>query len=122
MTLMNLYLLVIYKKSKHLEGIMQFLVLAYDGTDDKALERRMAAREAHLSQFKERYTKGEFIFGSAILDEGGKMIGSIIVCDFSSRQALDEEWLRTEPYITGDVWRKVEIVRAQVPPFLTEKS
>jgi uncharacterized protein len=101
---------------------MQFLVMAYDGSDENALDRRMAAREAHLTQFRERYAKGEFIFGSAILNDEGKMIGSIIVCDFPTRQALDEEWLESEPYITGDVWRNVEIVRAQVPPFLLEKS
>ena len=28
---------------------MQFLIMAYDGTDDKAPERRMAARETHLA-------------------------------------------------------------------------
>jgi uncharacterized protein len=101
---------------------MQFLVMAYDGTDEAALDRRMAAREAHLRQFKERYDQGEFIFGSAILDEAGKMIGSIIVCEFDSRQVLDEEWLKTEPYVTGDVWRKIEIIRAQVPPFLLDRK
>jgi uncharacterized protein len=113
--------LVRYKKYNTWEGSMQFMVIAYDGKDDEALDRRMAAREAHLTGFKERYDKGEFIFGSAILDEGGKMVGSIIVCDFPSRRALDEVWLKSEPYITGDVWREVEIVRAQVPPFLLEK-
>ena len=28
---------------------MQFLVIGYDGTDDKAPERRLAVREAHLA-------------------------------------------------------------------------
>lgn len=28
---------------------MQFLVLVYDGKDDRAMERRMAKREAHLA-------------------------------------------------------------------------
>lgn len=28
---------------------MQFIINAYDGTDDKALERRMAVRTEHLN-------------------------------------------------------------------------
>lgn len=36
---------------------MQFIVTGYDGNDDKALERRMNAREAHLLTFG---SKNEF--------------------------------------------------------------
>jgi uncharacterized protein len=101
---------------------MQFIVLGFDGDDELALERRMVSREAHLAQFRERVEKGIFIFGSAILNQDGKMVGSLIVCDFPSREALEEEWLNSEPYVVGDVWRKVEIRRAMVPPFLLEKQ
>jgi uncharacterized protein len=100
---------------------MQFIVLGYDGDDEQALERRMASRQAHLGLFRETVEKGTFLFGSAILNDEGKMIGSLIVCDFPSRQALEEEWLKTEPYVVGDVWRRIEIHPAMVPPFLTEK-
>lgn len=100
---------------------MQFIVLGYDGQDEDALARRLAAREAHLKGFKEKVEQGVFLFGSALLNEEGKMIGSMIVCDFPSREALHAEWLDQEPYVTGDVWRKIEISRAQVPPFLLEK-
>jgi uncharacterized protein len=100
---------------------MQFIVLGYDGTDEGALERRMAVREDHLKLFRETVAKGKFLFGSAILSDEGKMIGSLIVCDFPSREALEEEWLKSEPYVVGDVWRRIEITRAQVPPFLTEQ-
>lgn len=31
---------------------MQFIINAYDGTDDKALERRMAVRTEHLENMK----------------------------------------------------------------------
>lgn len=100
---------------------MQFLVIAYDGTDEGAMERRLAAREAHLKTFKEIYEKGIFLYGTAILNEDGRMIGSMIVCDFTSRTDMDEQWLEQEPYVLGDVWKTVEIKRAQVPPWLTQK-
>ena len=100
---------------------MQFIVTGYDGADEGALERRMAAREAHLKLFRETHAKGVFLFGSAILDEAGKMVGSLIVCDFPSREELESQWLNHEPYVVGDVWRRIEITRAQVPPFLVNK-
>jgi len=73
---------------------MQFIVLGYDGTDDKALDRRLAAREAHLKQAKEMFGDRRWLYAAAILDDAGKMIGSMIVCDFPSRQGLEEEWLK----------------------------
>ncbi len=97
---------------------MQFIVLGYDGSDEGASARRMAAREEHLKQFKERIEQGIFLYGSAILDDDGKMIGSMIVCDFPSREALEENWLKHEPYVLGDAWRQIEVRRAQVPSFL----
>jgi uncharacterized protein len=87
---------------------MQFLLLAYDGTDPEALDRRMKVRGEHLQNVEVLKKAGEFLFGGAILDEKGKMIGSMIVYDFADRKALDE-MLNEEPYITGKVWEKVEI-------------
>lgn len=87
---------------------MQFLLLGYDGTDDGALQRRMAVREDHFRRISLLKKAGEFLFGGAILDEGGKMIGSMIVYDFPDIQSL-EEILKDEPYLTGGVWKKTEI-------------
>jgi uncharacterized protein YciI len=95
---------------------MQFLLIAYDGTDAEALERRMKVREDHLNNVTTLKKKGEFLFGGAILDDAGKMIGSMIVYEFPDRQSLDE-MLTEEPYITGDVWKKVDI-----KPFRHAKS
>lgn len=100
---------------------MQFLVLGYDGDDAAAMDRRLAVREAHLKSFKERVERGEFLFGSAILDDAGKMIGSLTVCEFESREAMQTQWLDSEPYILGDVWRRVEIHRGMVPAFVMDK-
>jgi uncharacterized protein len=87
---------------------MQFLLIAYDGTDEGALDRRMSVREEHLSKTAILKKTGEFLFGGAILDDNGKMIGSMIVYEFPDRQALDEK-LRDEPYMTAGIWQKVEI-------------
>jgi uncharacterized protein YciI len=100
---------------------MQFIVIAYDGTDKDAMARRTAAREAHLRFGKELVDSGKWLFGAAILDDAGRMIGSMIVCEFPSREEMEGQWLSKEPYITGKVWRKIDIRPAQVPPFCAGK-
>ena len=95
---------------------MQFIVIAYDGTDEGALERRLAVREAHLESAKKMFESGKWLYAAGILDDNGKMIGSMIVCDFPSRDEL-EEWLKVEPYVVGEVWREINVNRAQVAPF-----
>ena len=94
---------------------MQFLILGYDGTDEKALERRMAVREAHIALGDRMRDAGKMLYGAAILDGSEKMIGSVLICDFESREQLDL-WLKEEPYVTGNVWQKIEIERCKVGP------
>jgi hypothetical protein len=48
------------------------------------------------------------LFGGAILDENGKMIGSMILYETADRQELDK-LLLDEPYIYNKVWEKIEI-------------
>jgi uncharacterized protein YciI len=87
---------------------MQFLLLAYDGADADGLQRRLNVREEHLKKISGMKRAGEFLFGGAILDDHGKMIGSMIVYDFPDRQTLEER-LKDEPYFTKQVWEKTEI-------------
>jgi uncharacterized protein YciI len=100
---------------------MQFLVVAYDGTDEGALERRLAAREAHLKSAKEMFEAGKWLYAAGILNDDGKTIGSMIVCEFDSRDVLEQQWLKEEPYIIGNVWKTININRAQVAPFCLKK-
>lgn len=95
---------------------MQYLIVAYDGTDEKALERRMAVREEHIKLAKKNFNKRIILYAAGILDDDGKMIGSMFVCDLPSREEVDQ-WLKKDPYVTGNVWHKIEVQRAQVPPF-----
>ena len=97
---------------------MQFIVLAYDGIDDKAIERRKAVREDHLKNAKEMFDSGKWLYAAAILDDAGKMIGSMVMCDFVSREELKKQWLNREPYILGKVWEKIDINRARIAPNL----
>ena len=93
---------------------MQFIVIAYDGTDEKALERRMAVRESHLTNAQKMFDAGKWLYASAILDDDGKMIGSMIVCDYTSREELNGQWLKSEVYVTGGVWKTISVHRAKV--------
>ena len=87
---------------------MQFLVTAYDGTDAGAPARRQAVREAHLVGARRLTEEGRFLVGGAILDDADQMIGSCVIADFADRAALDE-WLNSDPYVTGGVWQKIEV-------------
>ena len=94
---------------------MQFLLLGYDSTDTEALNRRLAVRSAHLESSNKLRSEGKLLYAAAILSESSKMIGSMMIFDFENQSAL-EEWLKTEPYVTGKVWEKTEIKPCQVAP------
>jgi len=86
----------------------QWVVIAYDGEDAGALDRRMSVREAHLRNVAPMVEKGELLLGGAILDDAGKMAGSVAILDFPDQAAFDQ-WLHNDPYVTGKVWQKIEV-------------
>ncbi len=94
---------------------MNFLLIGRDGEDAEAPARRQAAREAHLAKAAEMQAAGQLLYAVAMKTEAGAMIGSTMVYEAPNRETLDA-WLREEPYITGDVWREIEIHPAGVPP------
>ncbi len=86
----------------------QYLVTAYDYTDNGALKRRMDVRPHHLDGARELKANGNFIVGGAILDDDGKMVGSIMILQFEDEEQL-EAWKQSEVYITQKVWESVDI-------------
>jgi uncharacterized protein len=94
---------------------MQFVVTGHDGTDAKALERRLAARPAHMAGADAMKARGELLYAAAILNDKGEMAGSVMICEFPSRKEVDA-WLAAEPYVTGKVWEKIDVRPAKVPP------
>ena len=87
---------------------MQFLVTAKDGTDDDAVERRKRVRPTHLEAIAPLVEDGTVLVGGAILNEDGDMIGSMLLVEFPDRSGVDA-WLERDPYVTGDVWREIEV-------------
>ena len=99
---------------------MQFLVTAYDGADDKALERRMAARAAHIASGDRLRDAGKLIYAAAILDDAEKMIGSVLVYEVAGRRELDE-CLQADPYVAGGVWATIDVKRCRTGPSFAPK-
>ena len=92
---------------------MHYLVIGHDHPGATGKQRRAAARDAHLAQLT-KATSARPVFGAAVLDDGGEMVGSMLVMDAESREAL-QTWLDEEPYVVGEVWREVTVQPCQVP-------
>jgi uncharacterized protein YciI len=94
---------------------MQWLIIARDGSDAAAPERRQAARPAHLENAARLQASGHLLVGGALTDDDGRMIGSAAVAQFATRAELDA-WLRSDPYVTGGVWQDIEVIPYRVAP------
>lgn len=102
---------------------MQFLVIARDGMDEGALERRRDTRPSHLGSIAPLVDAGNVLVGGAILSEVGDMVGSMLLVEFPGREDV-EAWLARDPYVTEGVWRDVEVhpFRAAVGSWQPEAS
>lgn len=83
---------------------MQFIITAYDG--ENMLEKRMAVRPRHLEGMAK--LSEHIICAGGLLDEQGRMKGSVLILDFEDRAALDE-YLMNEPYAVEHVWERIEV-------------
>ena len=76
---------------------------------------RLAIREDHLDGVRRMKTAGTFHLGGALLDGEGRMIGSMMLVEFPDDAAI-HDWLRHEPYVTGDVWERVDVKPFRMAP------
>ena len=83
---------------------MQFVINAHDGKD--AYERRMSVRAQHLENITKYNEAGHVICAGGMTDSEDKLIGSVLIMDFDSRDQLDE-YLKSEPYIKANVWEDI---------------
>ncbi len=88
---------------------MQFIVKAYDGPG--MLDKRMEVRPRHLEGMNRLIQ--HVVCAGGLLDDDGKMKGSVLVMDFESRSELDE-YLASEPYVVEHVWDKIEVEQMNV--------
>jgi uncharacterized protein YciI len=94
---------------------MQFLVTGRDSTDEGALARRMAARPAHIEVCDTLFKNGTLLFGVALKNDEGAMVGSSMVFEVESRAHLDDV-LSVEPYVQQKVWQTVDVQPCQLGP------
>jgi len=94
---------------------MQFIVMAKDGEDEEALNRRAAARDSHLAYSEIAAKSGEQLIAAAMLDGNDNMRGSLLIVDFPSVEEL-KEWLDKEAYVTGNVWQNIDIIPCKIAP------
>ena len=86
----------------------QYVIIAQDGSDEQALERRHSVRPDHLASAKKLKDNNNFVTGGAILDEEGNMRGSVMIVQFETEAAF-QQWYQDEPYIKGGVWKTIEV-------------
>ncbi|MBR5432583.1 MAG: hypothetical protein IK119_09450 [Bacteroidales bacterium] len=93
------------------------MIKAYDG--EGKLEKRMEVRPRHLQGMAE--LGAHIICAGGLLDESGKMKGSLLVTEFKDREELDA-YLAKEPYVVEKVWEKIEVERLNVVILKGEKA
>ena len=100
------------EKSK-VKIVKQYLIIANDGKDDEALDRRKEVRPLHLAGAKKLKEKNNFVIGGAMLDDDGNMRGSIMIVQFETQDDF-QNWYDNEPYITQGVWKTIEVKPSRV--------
>ena len=95
---------------------MQFVITAYDG--EGMLAKRMEVRPLHLEGMER--LKEHLVCAGGLLDDEGKLKGSVLVMEFQNREEVDE-YLAGEIYVTEHVWEKITVERMNVVYALGER-
>ena len=88
---------------------MQFVITAYDG--EGMLAKRMEVRPLHLEGMER--LKEHLVCAGGLLDDEGKLKGSVLVMEFQNREEVDE-YLAGEIYVTEHVWERITVERMNV--------
>ena len=88
---------------------MQFVITAYDG--EGMLAKRMEVRPLHLEGMER--LKEHLVCAGGLLDDEGKLKGSVLVMEFQNREEVDE-YLASEIYVREHVWEKITVERMNV--------
>ena len=88
---------------------MQFVITAYDGAG--MLAKQMEVRPLHLEGMER--LKKHLIAAGGLLDDKGKLKGSVLIMEFQSHEEVDE-YLANEIYVKEHVWERITIERMNV--------
>ena len=86
---------------------MNFVVI---GRDPPGGAPRREHRSAHLVFVEDR--QHLIVYAGPLLDEAGRMIGSLFVFDVPDRAAIDS-WMAEDPYFTPGIFETVEIYESR---------
>ncbi len=89
------------------------LVIAEDG--ENALEKRLAARGAHVERMAPLAQDGTLALGGALLNAKGEMVGSLAVTRHPTEAEARAFWAE-DPYVTGGVWQKMQFFVTRFAP------
>lgn len=88
--------------------MLQYVIIAHDGSDADAPGRRNRVRPVHLDRARTMKAQNEFLFGGAILNEQQQMQGSVMIVQFATEEQF-KAWYDSEPYITEGVWKAITV-------------
>ncbi|CAA9267159.1 MAG: YciL protein [uncultured Acetobacteraceae bacterium] len=94
---------------------MGYAIIAWDGEDEGALERRMAARDRHMAVITEWAADGRLALGVPLFTPDWKAAGSLMLLEVPDRAGLDA-YLAAEPFAEGGVWKRVETHPFRIAP------
>jgi len=89
-----------------------YAIIGQDAPD--SLDKRLAARPAHLARLQELQDEGRLLLAGPFpavdaLDPGAAgFTGSLVVAEFASLQAA-REWAGNDPYATSGVFRQISV-------------
>lgn len=89
---------------------MKFVIYSRD--HDGALDVRKANRDAHLQFLKDQSSVEVLSAGPYLDKEDGKMIGSLLIVEASTIDAV-RAWLKHDPYVIAGLTKS-----AQIHPFI----
>lgn len=87
---------------------MLYMILAHDGDDPQAPQRRQAVRESHLAGMKTLVDDGRVPFAAALLDDAGNMIGSALTVEADSEEDA-RALIEADIYHREGVWVKYSL-------------
>ena len=91
---------------------MLYAIIGHDVPD--SLDKRMAARPAHLARLQALQEEGRLLLAGPFpavdaIDPGAAgFTGSLIVAEFASLQAA-QEWAASDPYAAAGVYRQISV-------------